>query len=870
MLDARTSLEKYRSGCRTLENFIIMPYGGVNRRPGTEFIADLQAREVPEIFFFNHTTASMTGIPNTGVVAIINSWGLQPGDIFTLTGNFTMAHAPELEGQTFKVDELSQEGPGMNQYIVLSNATTGVPIPWSYFAYNVSTQAQTPITAQGNLALSDDDNRSRLFPFNYSTTTRYVIEFGHHFIRIWSGGNPPALDFTITMDQDGDPWNTNQGNAVPYKASDLADLQIAQINDVIYIAHPSYPFAKLSRYGPGDWLWTIVRWDFPPTMEENTDNALTITPTGSVGTELATITLTASAQGRGSGTGFWRAGDVGSYWVIGHRRETAFAEVSLISTATGSATQVLGSWELTTTGTWAGNLFLERSEDNGTTWEVVRSWNSVSDRNYTTTGTQETPALMRLRFTKSGSGTNTGRALLTLSNARHLGVVRIGSITSGLIAQAEVIVPLFGTTATHIWSEAAFSDFRGHPSVVTLHEQRLYLAGNNARVQTFWASVVDDFQNFRTGVNDADAIQFTLAATDQNKIEWILSQNRLLIGTTGDEWTLEGSDDQRTITATNIRATRQSRYGSANIQALLLAEVVLFVQRNARKVRELTYSYEKDGWIAVDLTLLAEHITRGGIKEISYQQQPDAILWTIRGDGQLVGMTYERDQNVVGWHRQTTQGSFESVATIHGNGTEDEVWFVVRRVVDGQPKRYLERFSLNWRFYLDEGDKENWWYLDCAKRITNEPASATVAGLEHLEGLTVAVVADGVERTAIVESGEITLESPASNILVGLPYISTLEAMKLDTTLPDGTAQGRKMRIHGVVVRVYQSLGGEAQANGGTWRALGAQTEPFTGDHREILASKFGITADLCIRQSEPWPLTLIALIPKWDVFGSE
>jgi hypothetical protein len=130
------------------------------------------------------------------------------------------------------------------------------------------------------------------------------------------------------------------------------------------------------------------------------------------------------------------------------------------------------------------------------------------------------------------------------------------------------------------------------------------------------------------------------------------------------------------------------------IRAILLNDVLLFLQRRGRKVRELTYNFERDGWVAPDLTVLSEHITEGEIAEMAFQQQPDAILWAVKGDGKLIGMSYERDQNVVAWHRHSTDGSFESVATVYGlSGSDDEVWFAVQRTIGGVSKRYIERFK---------------------------------------------------------------------------------------------------------------------------------------------------------------------------------
>jgi hypothetical protein len=347
------------------------------------------------------------------------------------------------------------------------------------------------------------------------------------------------------------------------------------------------------------------------------------------------------------------------------------------------------------------------------------------------------------------------------------------------------------------------------------------------------------------------------------------SQSQLLIGTSGDEWTIGSADSTQALSATNVQANRQSSYGSKYMKAALVNDVLLFVQRNGRKVRELVYELNKDGWVAPDLTLLAEHITNGEIVEVAYQQQPDAVLWCARGDGTLIAMTYERDQKVVGWHRHTLgDADVESVATIYGNGTEDELWMVVKRTVSGADYRTIERFPLLWRTQFDNESSANYRYLDGHVAFATGAANRTVSGLAHLEGKTVTVMQDGqAPITRTVAGGAITVPAAASGYL-GLPYTSTLRPMKLDADFEDGTAQSRKKRIHQVVVRTLKSRGGEVRTNSGAWYALAPTLT--TGDQKIILGGAFGIDADVDVRQTEPYPMCIISILPKWDAYGNE
>ena len=454
--------------------------------------------------------------------------------------------------------------------------------------------------------------------------------------------------------------------------------------------------------------------------------------------------------------------------------------------------------------------------------------------------------------------------------------MKITGYTSPTVVTGTVINALNSTTATKIWMEGAFSDFRGYPRTVTLHEQRLIFAGTSHKPLTVWGSVTDDFENFRYSVNDDGSFSFSLSSNVSNPVNWMTSQNSLLIGTAGDEWTLGAMDTTKAMSPTNVTAKRQSSYGSKYLQARVVNEVIMFCQRQGRKVRELTYSFQKDGWVAPDLTLLSNHITEGEIVETAFQQQTDAILWVVTGSGGLVGMTYERDQNVVGWHRHSTEGKFESVATIYGGSGADEVWFAVNRTVNGATVRYIERFKVDHRETMEAEDKPNWWYLDCGKQVV--PSGVTASGLSHLEGISVGILKDGATHPArTVSSGDITLQATASKVLVGIPFESILRPMKLNADLQDGTSQGRRARVPQLVARFYKSLGGKYSTDGiawfdifsrGTTDKMDDSPVTFTGDKKVYTGGTYSNSADVWLKQSLPMPLTVLAIMPKWEALG--
>jgi hypothetical protein len=486
------------------------------------------------------------------------------------------------------------------------------------------------------------------------------------------------------------------------------------------------------------------------------------------------------------------------------------------------------------------------------------------------------------------------------------GLVRItavtGTPTNGLYttASASVVKALGSTSATSMWNEGAFSAQQGYPNCVGLHESRLIFAGTEKSPNTLWGSVSNDFQNFRKGAFDADSWVFTLASTTGGRINWLVSKTALLIGTSLDEWSLSASESSRPLTATNVQAQAQSQYGSSALPALIVNDTILYVQRMSRKVRELIYTWSSESWISNDITALAEHTTRTEIREIAYQRVPDAVYWFVRGDGQLVSMTYEREQQVVGFARHITDGEFESIATINGINGEDEVWVSVKRKINNAFVRYIERFQINMRNYLDTGDKAKWFFVDSGKKA--EPtysggvpvSTSVITGLTHLEDKQVAVwagvynansgkitygivspVVDPVtNQPSAVNNGQITLQESVCAWVIGLPYTSRLCPMRVDQQLADGTSQSRKMRIPRLNIKIYQSFAGEYSSDQKNWFPMVARRTDDNMDDsppvqngwtRMYLSSNWQDGVDIFIRQQLPVPLTIAALVPVWE-----
>lgn len=330
--------------------------------------------------------------------------------------------------------------------------------------------------------------------------------------------------------------------------------------------------------------------------------------------------------------------------------------------------------------------------------------------------------------------------------------------------------------------EEKFDAADHYPACLGFYEERFCLAATNDSPQTIWFSQSGDWENFTLGVEDSDAIEYSLAADRINVIRWLVPQSVLLIGTVGGEWRTSASTIEEPITPTNVVCKRQGTRGSQNIQAELVNDVILFSSRNGRKIRELAYSLDKDGFVSPDMTLLAEHITSGGITCMAYQQDPNSILWCVRSDGTLIGMTYEREQDVVGWHRHITDGKFESVAVI-SSADEDEIWVSVKREIGGKTRTYVEYFK-----QVEIKNQADHFLVDSGLTFDGGPA-VNITGATQTDPVVITVddpTFDNDDKIKILDVEGMTELNGRVYVLAGKSG-STYQLLDLDEDDIDGT-----------------------------------------------------------------------------------
>ncbi len=610
----------------------------------------------------------------------------------------------------------------------------------------------------------------RLIPFEHSTDDAYVISIGDKFMRFFRNGGLIFTQSPITSAEY--PYLI----ATDFNTTEIWTIQYTQTDNSMYLVDGTDPPQVLTRADHDDWTIADVNFEDGPFLPENEDTDISITPSAITGS----ITLESNGSDTFSATS--GASHVGSLWQINQRRANSVLQGELHGNGSSdeNSTWFKGDYSFRTQGTWDAVITLERSTDDGDNWTsaLVPLTNTNFDN---PEETEEDGAIYRV--TMSGISSGHAHYTFTITDEYNHGIVRITAVTDANTATGTVLTRLVDTNSTNKWAEGYWSDFRGWPLTVVFHQQRLIYAGSKSYPQTIWFGTADpdSYTDFTEGADDTDA--FTIALQGQNPIRWLLSDEYLLIGTSGSCGRY--GDEGQAITPTSPNYREQTRHGSAIIGAVLAGDAVLYVERGERKVREFSYNLQYDKFLSPDLNILSSEIISDDIKDIAFQLRPDPTLWCILDDGNIATLTYQRDQSVVAWTKQITDGDFESVAVISGrSGTnEDQVWVLVKRTIDDTDYRYIEQFQpRNWG-----SDINDCWFVDSGITYTGT-ATTAFSGADHLEGETVSVYADTlIESTEVVASGNVTIDNAASRVLMGMPFTSKLETLPLAIDPQDKT-----------------------------------------------------------------------------------
>lgn len=763
--------------------------------------------------------------------------------------------------------------------------------------------------------VKDSTDRCGFIRFEFNTEQAYEIEVGDQYMRFYTN-HGIVMNGTNPLEV-----------STPWVAADLFDadgffkLRYVQSGDVLYITHTDgdYPVQKLTRSGSLSWALSEFEPEGGPFKDIEPDETITVYASANTGT----VTLTASSA-------IFTANHIDSLFLLEQRKDD--------TTKKWEASKAINTNDLRRYDT--RNY---KALNTATTGGIIptHTLGAVFDGN---TGVQwefQNPGYGWGKITAVGSGGTT--ATMTVQSQ-----IPNGAVTSGELSTR--------------WAFSAWSDEEGWPTHVTFFRERLVFA--RATTREIWMSQSGDFENFRDkddgGEVVADsAVSIEVASDQANRIEWMLAVRQLIVGTAGGEFTVGEITGSEAFGPGNAKAEPVSNYGSKPVHPARVGDSLLFVQRSGRKMRDILYTLETEGYRSTNLSVLSRHLVPGGmaITHLAFQQEPNSVIWALRSDGKLLATTLNANQKRFGWHRHPIGGNgiVEAIDVIPSpNGDADELWMIVRRTIDNTTVRYVEYMEqpldaeqdIIEAFYVDSGltydgseaqtltpgagatvagtegvaftaggsvfvsgdlgkeiryryqDADEVYHTARAEitavnsgtgveatiisafpSLTAIVASGwaitvtTISGLDHLEGETLDVLADGSPHPQVtVASGTITLESPAWYVHAGLPCIAKLAPMRLEAGAADGTAQGKTKRIHGCNLRLLNTVGGKAGADEESLDELlfrdpadmmDEPLEPFSGDIEMAWPDGYTKDAFMLYVNDQPLPATVVAFLPS-------
>ena len=916
-LDGRTDLAKYFNGCKKLQNFLTFPQGGVTRRPGTEHIAEgrvvgstyQELRLIPFEFNVEQTyvlefSQFKFRIYKDG--GIVVDGGSSPIEVTTpyqtsdLSGlKFTQSadtmfivhpnHAPRQITRTghtaWTITQIDfRRGPFLDPVFddstLTASARTGNVIitssqsdPWAstdvgrliklHHGFAKITNVQVAkITVDNFVGTFNVGETVRVVGGSGASGTADIVEQGSDFIIVESCSIAAvANNDSIQLVAGGGATCTANGAQSNLDRHDQVFATVQENSNLETELEPSMTATTISFHEGDPSATGLSHNDF---IEDSAGNFLTegfevgmrISATGSANVDISSISVS------------------GSKITV-----TSDGPHNLINGDLVKLTGVTGVTVSFPSSATINDFFYEVSFD-----PTASSADTEFDL---------LDPLTRKAATGSGSP---GVSSAEIVNGNNFSSALIVAVTDSIITlstsndihfqnEGQSITVSGDLAADDEYQLGAFSGTTGHPACVAFFEQRLVFANTTNQPQTLFFSVSGDYTNFTAGVADDSALIYTIGSNQVNVIRYLTSSRVLLVGTSGGEFAVRAGSVDAPITPVNTQIKQQAKYGSADIQPLVIGATALFVQREQRKLRELVYDFNVDSYIAPDMTLLAEHITEGKIKEMAYQQEPNNVVWCVLENGKLVAMTYRREEDVVAWHEHQIGGTLtdsgttynygfvESIAAISsGQRTEEEVYLVVRRTINGSNVRHVERLKP-----IDFGtDIEDAFYVDAGLTYSGG-AATTISGLSHLEGQTVSILANGATHAdKTVSSGSITLDRSVTKAHVGLSYDSILQTMRTDAGGTEGTAQAKNKRISDIDIRVLNSVGAKIGPSETELDIIPFRTVHMTMDNPVPLytGDKFiefpgGYDNDgfVVVKQDQPLPLTILSIFPRLQTF---
>ena len=683
----------------------------------------------------------------------------------------------------------------------------------------------------------------RLIPFEFNNQQTYILEFGKHYIRIRKHNESAYIE---------------PQESVPYSDEDVENIDFIQKGDVLFLVDGKHSPKQLERRSESEWHLIDYEYFDGPFKEQNEDIKAYYASVNSV-----------------KATGYtFKNSDIGKQFNI----ETFFKAQSLVenNAGTGSKTSstilVGSSWSFVTKGTWAGTVTIQISND-GTQWRDYKVMSSTTANNnsegsYNASLTSEFDEILFVRII-----TNLSYNSYFQYSFQSLGFYE--NISFKVIA----VSPLDTTTATidlngynnsiltytnsyqvsanaEPLQESAWED-GAYPKHITFYQDRLVFANSKNYPFTIWASETSNYYSFKihSDLVDSDSIQTNVVGDGLNEITALVSLMSLIAFT--ENGVFRTGIDAWNATS-NFALTRQSKGGACSVRPVTIDNSCIYVRPTKDNIRDFYYQYQIDAYAGEQLDILARDLfDNKKIKQIAYQEQ-EKTIWVLFEDGSLVYCVYMKEQEVLGWNEFETDGKVISIATIMSN-FNDTLFIAIER----NEKIFIEK--LDKRF--NSKDIKDQVFLDSAVIFEDEGRQFnTITGLEHLEGRTVNILADGfVITNKIITNGSITLDKLVTKAIVGLPYETIVETLDINFAGQGQDTKAQKRRIIGADIEFIDSCDVKCGTSNGKideivfrtneplGEAVGLKTECKTTKFTSNSAKKTHIV----IKQDKPLPFTV-------------
>jgi hypothetical protein len=687
--------------------------------------------------------------------------------------------------------------------------------------------------------------RTRVIPFAYSVDQTMAIELGAGYFRFHTQG--------AVLLSGGVPYEV----ANPYAEADLFDIHYVQSADVMTLVHPNYPVQELRRLGAANWQLTAPTFQAPtnvPTAVEATATSTTTGTTTQMVRVLAADKVTTSAATT-SGTSDSTSGTTTTSGTDSSTTNTTYTEPAGTTTTTTTTTT-------TSTAAAPENQYVVTAINSANLEETIASAPCAPVANdLSLAGHYNT-----ITWTAPVTGDVVRYNVYKLAN----GLYGFIGQCSGLSFVDDNITADVSTTPP--MNDTGFNDAPGnYPGAVSYFEQRRWFGGTINKPQNMWGtkSGTESNMSYSIPTRDDNRVAFRIAAREASAIRHIVPVASMVLLTPACEYRMNPQGD--ILTPSSINPKPQSSIGCSNVTPVLVGNSILFAQARGGRIREMAYSWQAGGYLANDISIMAPHLfDYQNIVDMAFCRAPYPVLWTVSTSGQLLGMTYVAEQQIAAWHRHdTANGSFESVCAVTETpagqvSAEDMLYVIVNRTINGAQKRFVER--MHTRNFVRPDDA---FFVDCGATYSGA-ATSIVAGLGWLEGQSVAILADGaVQPRQVVRGGAITLDNSASTVQVGLPIEADVQSLPVALLALDAAAGiGKPKNVNKVWLRVNRSSGIFAgpsfdkliEVKERTTEAYGAPPALKSGEVSVAVTPSWGDDGAVCVRQSDPLPLTIVCI----------